>query len=228
MSVMSAASMATSVPVPMAMPTSAWASAGASLMPSPTMATTLPPACSSLTSSAFCSGSTSARTSSMPDLARRWPRPCAALSPVSIATSRPSCLEAADGRPRLGLSVSATAIGPDRPSTATNMTAVLPSPARSRRGGELAGGRPARASACVAQQHRVAVHRRADAVPGDRLEASVAGRKREPALRGGTRRSASPSGCSEPCSAAAARRSSSSLSNRSPPQRSGGPSTRCP
>ena len=36
---MSAASMAMSVPVPMAMPTSAWVSAGASLMPSPTMAT---------------------------------------------------------------------------------------------------------------------------------------------------------------------------------------------
>ena len=34
--------MATSVPVPMAMPRSAWASAGASLMPSPTIATTLP------------------------------------------------------------------------------------------------------------------------------------------------------------------------------------------
>ena len=34
-----AAAMATSVPVPMAMPTSAWARAGASLMPSPTMAT---------------------------------------------------------------------------------------------------------------------------------------------------------------------------------------------
>ena len=34
--------MATSVPVPMAMPTSACASAGASLMPSPTIATVLP------------------------------------------------------------------------------------------------------------------------------------------------------------------------------------------
>ena len=40
MSVMSEASSATSAPVPMAMPRSAWASAGASLMPSPTMATT--------------------------------------------------------------------------------------------------------------------------------------------------------------------------------------------
>ena len=41
-SVTSDASMATSAPVPMAMPRSAWASAGASLMPSPTMATVRP------------------------------------------------------------------------------------------------------------------------------------------------------------------------------------------
>ena len=40
--VMSADSMATSVPVPMAIPTSAWARAGASLIPSPTMPTRLP------------------------------------------------------------------------------------------------------------------------------------------------------------------------------------------
>ena len=45
-SVTSDASMATSVPVPMATPRSAWASAGASLMPSPTMATLRPAACS--------------------------------------------------------------------------------------------------------------------------------------------------------------------------------------
>ena len=38
--------MATSVPVPMASPRSAWASAAASLTPSPTMATTRPSACS--------------------------------------------------------------------------------------------------------------------------------------------------------------------------------------
>ena len=42
MSATSAASTATSVPVPIAMPTSACASAGASLMPSPTIATTRP------------------------------------------------------------------------------------------------------------------------------------------------------------------------------------------
>ena len=45
--VRSLASMATSVPVPMAMPRSAWASAGASLTPSPTTATRWPSACSS-------------------------------------------------------------------------------------------------------------------------------------------------------------------------------------
>src|SRR5215217_5662309 len=41
---MSEAAIATSVPVPIAMPRSAWASAGASLMPSPTIATILPSA----------------------------------------------------------------------------------------------------------------------------------------------------------------------------------------
>src|SRR4028119_38014 len=44
--VMSDAAIATSVPVPMAMPRSAPASAGASLMPSPTIATAFPDACS--------------------------------------------------------------------------------------------------------------------------------------------------------------------------------------
>ena len=66
--VRSLASMATSVPVPMAMPRSAWASAAASLTPSPTMATTRPSACRRRTTSTFWPGSTSAMTSSMPDL----------------------------------------------------------------------------------------------------------------------------------------------------------------
>src|SRR5918995_344664 len=66
MSVRSAASIATSVPVPMEMPTSACARAGASLMPSPTMPTFLPSACSLLTSAALSSGLTSATTRSTP------------------------------------------------------------------------------------------------------------------------------------------------------------------
>src|SRR2546428_2295578 len=46
-STMSAVSIATSVPAPIAIPTSAWANAGASLTPSPTIATFLPARCSS-------------------------------------------------------------------------------------------------------------------------------------------------------------------------------------
>ena len=59
-------SMATSVPAPMAMPTSARASAGASLTPSPTMATVRPRAWSSATLASLSSGRTSANTSSTP------------------------------------------------------------------------------------------------------------------------------------------------------------------
>src|SRR3972149_11179335 len=63
-----ALSMATSVPVPMAIPTWACASAGASLIPSPAMATMLPSPCRRFTASAFWSGRTSATTSSSPSL----------------------------------------------------------------------------------------------------------------------------------------------------------------
>ena len=58
--------MATSVPVPMLNPRSACASAGASLTPSPTIATTRPSPCSRRMTSAFSDGSTSAMTSAMP------------------------------------------------------------------------------------------------------------------------------------------------------------------
>ena len=86
---MSAASIATSVPVPMAMPTSACASAGASLMPSPTIADTLAsPAGALRPASALSSGSTSARTRSMPTCAA-MASAVRRLSPVSITTSSP-------------------------------------------------------------------------------------------------------------------------------------------
>ena len=56
-STMSAASLETSVPeMPMAMPTSAFFRAGASLMPSPVTATTLPCAFNSLTTRIFNMG----------------------------------------------------------------------------------------------------------------------------------------------------------------------------
>ena len=89
MSVTSAASMAMSVPVPIAMPTSACASAGASLMPSPTIATTGPSAWSRLISSTFCSGSTLGDHAVDAHLAGDALARCAAASPVSITTSSP-------------------------------------------------------------------------------------------------------------------------------------------
>ena len=64
------ASFAAWVPVFMATPTSACASAGASLVPSPVIATSLPLACSSRISCIFVSGVASARKSSTPASAR--------------------------------------------------------------------------------------------------------------------------------------------------------------
>src|SRR6266511_3007749 len=65
-STMLPASLAATVPVFMATPTSAWARAGASLVPSPVIATSLPPACSRLFRSSLFSGVAWARTSSTP------------------------------------------------------------------------------------------------------------------------------------------------------------------
>ena len=126
--VMSEDSIATSVPVPIADPTSAWARAGASLMPSPTMPTTLPSACRRRTSAALWSGITSATTRVMPT----WRAIAAAvcrLSPVIITTSMPRAWRAATAAGAPSLRVSATATTPAGcPSTATSI-AVLPSAA---------------------------------------------------------------------------------------------------
>ena len=129
MSVTEPDSMATSVPVPIATPTSACARAGASLTPSPTIATGLPVACRRRIWACFSSGRTSDRTRSMPSW-RAMARAVASLSPVSITTSRPRWRSSATAAAALGFSVSAmanTATG--RPSMAAN-TGVLPSAAK--------------------------------------------------------------------------------------------------
>ena len=82
------ASLAADVPVFIATPTSAWARAGASLVPSPVMATRRPPSCSALISAILSSGVASARKSSTPAssaiaLAVSW------LSPVIITVRMP-------------------------------------------------------------------------------------------------------------------------------------------
>ncbi|OQA64375.1 MAG: hypothetical protein BWY37_02069 [Firmicutes bacterium ADurb.Bin262] len=109
----SADSMAMSVPAPMAMPTSARARAGASLMPSPIIPTVLPPCCRARISCSLSPGNTSATTLSMP---KTFLTACAvaALSPVSITTSMPSALNASTASRLAGFTLSATAIRPSK------------------------------------------------------------------------------------------------------------------
>ena len=71
--------------VPIAIPTSACASPGASFTPSPAIATLCPFACNSFTIAAFPSGKTSACTSSMPSV-RATASAVERLSPVNMAT----------------------------------------------------------------------------------------------------------------------------------------------
>ena len=104
----SADEIATSVPAPMAMPTSARASAGASLMPSPIIATLRPADCFSRTMRSLSCGRTSAMTSRTPSSEAMV---CAVflLSPVSSVTSMPMLSSALTAARLVGLSTSATA-----------------------------------------------------------------------------------------------------------------------
>ena len=106
----SAASRATSVPAPMAMPVSARVSAGASFMPSPTMAT-LPWVLSRRITASLPSGSTPAITSSTPAcLPMAWA--VRSLSPVSMTTLRPMFCSSLMACGLSSFTVSATAMTP--------------------------------------------------------------------------------------------------------------------
>ncbi len=204
--------MATSVPVPIARPRSACASAGASLTPSPTMATTRPSACRRRTTPALSAGSTSAMTSSMPTSRRDRPRPSAALSPVSSTGRRPERAQLGDrGRAR-GLD----GVGDDEqaarravPGGGDCGPAARPRP-RARARVELGGQRaaPSRRAGRAADDDRVALD---DALDAEAL--AVARRPRPPAARRARSRAALAMaraiGCSEASSSAPARRSSS-------------------
>ena len=110
---MSAAASATSVPEPIAMPTSAAAKAGASLIPSPTIATRSPLACRSRTNWTFPSGVAPATVRSMPTV-RATASTTGARSPLNRTTLRPICRSLATAAAAQGLTSS---------SSATNATA---------------------------------------------------------------------------------------------------------
>ena len=138
----SAASIATSVPVPMARPTSASARAGASLMPSPTKATGPCAARSACTASTLPAGSTSARTTSIPSRAAM----AAAVrrsSPVIIATVRPWSCNARIAAGVVSLIGSATATtAAARPSSATSSGVRPDSASRAATGARAAASIP--------------------------------------------------------------------------------------
>ena len=124
----SADSIATSVPLPMAIPISAWAKAGASFIPSPTMATNLFSSWSFLTSLDLSCGKTSAKTLSIPT----WEAIALAvfsLSPVIIATSIPISWSFLIALALFSFTISATAIIPATFPSIAMYIGVLPSPA---------------------------------------------------------------------------------------------------
>ena len=82
------ASFAADVPVFIATPTSAWASAGASLVPSPVIATSRPPSCSRRIRASLSSGVASARKSSTP-ASSAIALAVSGLSPVIITVRMP-------------------------------------------------------------------------------------------------------------------------------------------
>ncbi len=118
--------MATSVPVPMAMPTWALASAGASLMPSPAMATTRPSFCSRVTSASLSAGLTSPRTSTMPNC-RATALAVVKPSPVAMMMRNPAFLSAAKASGVLLLTGSETASRPSNCAPLARYITLAPS-----------------------------------------------------------------------------------------------------
>ena len=120
----SAASIATSVPAPIAMPTSALVSAGASLMPSPTIAV-LPFSARSFITFSLPSGRTLAITSSTPASAAIC-LAAASLSPDSIITLIPISFMSATASRLSSLIGSDTASIPRHSPFAAKKTHVFP------------------------------------------------------------------------------------------------------
>ena len=110
---------ATSVPAPIAIPTSAWARAGASLTPSPTMATARPSSWMLLTLDALSSGRTPEKYLSIPS-SSETEAATASASPVIITTSIPrSCNASMAARDSVRTSSTSRSAPATTPSTST-------------------------------------------------------------------------------------------------------------
>ena len=114
---MLAASLAADVPLFMASPTSAWASAGASLVPSPVIATRWPSPCSSRMKPILSSGLAWAMKSSTP-ASRAMVAAVSGLSPVTMTVRMPIRRNSAKRSTRPSLTVSFSSMSPRiRPSS---------------------------------------------------------------------------------------------------------------
>ena len=190
-SVRSDASIATSVPVPIARPRSACASAGASLTPSPTIATT----------PALGLQARARRPPSRPAAPRRSPRRCRprrrprAPSPGCRRSAAPAAGRARAAprppRPSVGLTVSAT----------TSSAAHLAVPGRDG-GAARAPRRRARAASSAAAAAHARARQQRGTPDGDR-----GGPRRRPPRRGPSRLRSRSTGGSSPTSRARPRRS---------------------
>ena len=206
MSTTSAASMATSVPAPMAMPVSARVRAGASLMPSPTMAT-LPCSFRRRITASLPSGRTPAMTSSTPACA---PMAFAvrSLSPVSMTTRMPMPCSSRTACGLSGLMMSATAITPRSLPLRQKNSGVLP----------CSASRAARSCVSCGIAARLCAKARlppASFCPSSSAVRPLPGSARKFVTSGASipaarRTTARASGCSLRCSSALASRSSSS------------------
>ena len=219
-STMSALAMETSVPEPRAIPTSARTSAGASLTPSPTMATRRPPACSRRITSSFCSGSTSAITS-MPPRRRAIASAARRRSPLSMVTRMPSPFSAAiravaSSRTRSSMATSALS----RPSTAKRRELM---PFSSRRIASASNAGSIRTPRCTSHSLVPASSSRPSSMPrtpcpGNAWNALIPGSSLSIPNASARRPMAAATGCSEACSSAASGISSSRMAGpgRSP------------
>ena len=124
----SALSTATSVPAPIAIPTSALTRAGASFMPSPTITVFLPDSFKSRIFFSFRSGRTPATTSSTPT-SFATALAVISLSPVSITIPSPARLRSDTASRAFSLTVSATAITPSVLPSVPTISGVFPSSA---------------------------------------------------------------------------------------------------
>ena len=229
---------------PSASPTSARARAGASLMPSPTIATTRPFGPTSLDPVGLAGGRQLGLDLLDMDLLRRPPAPGAARSPVRIARSlSPRCFRSwitscatRRTRSRAPITPDDPAVHAPRSAPSARLVELLERPSRPRPGTSTPCSRTRRRlpTRTVSRRLRLGT---VGASPGLPRRAGP-GSRRPPARPARADRasatSSRASGCSLGCSAAAARRSTSSGRPAGPPNRSmqspssGLPSVRVP